>query len=157
MLYNFVVDFYAGVKQKCKITISTGREDIIPQDGVLRLSSNTGIKFVPKPDSKEHLSELNLTLPTVDKCSDWSEYVTVYSPSVYKEPKLLLVGGDDDFVFPVASKPTAWNHEVCNMWLILCVHSLHTHVMLVSEHPHNDTETIIIIIIRAKHFKLNYE
>jgi len=49
----------------------------------------------------------------MNKCSDWSEYVLLYTPSVYTDPKSLVTGGDDDFVFPVASKPTAWNHEVC--------------------------------------------
>ena len=110
-MYVHFVAFYAGVVHKCKIVLKTGPENSILQDSILNLSCSTGIKFIPESDSTGRLSEMTLTLPAISHSSEWSEYLSVYLPSVYKEPKLLM-GDEDDFIFSPSNPPTAWNHEV---------------------------------------------
>jgi len=107
----YFIAFYAGMTQKCKITLTTDPDNSIPQDSILNLSCSTGIKFIPEPGSTDYLSEMTLSLPAIKQSSEWSEYLLVYIPSIYKEPNILM--GEDEFTFSVTSKPpTAWNHEV---------------------------------------------
>ena len=108
-MYIFVA-FYAGLVQKCKIVLKTGPENPITQDSILNLSCSTGIKFIPEPDSTDRLSEMTLTLPAISNSSEWSDYLSVYLPSVYKEPNILM--SENDFIFSSSKPPTAWNHEV---------------------------------------------
>ena len=69
-------------------------------------SCSTGIKFIPESDSADGLSEMTLTLPAISHSSEWSEYLSVYLPSVYKEPKMLM-DDEDDFIFSPSKPPTA--------------------------------------------------
>ena len=109
-MYIFVA-FYGGVVQKCKLILKTGPENPISQDSILNLSCSTGIKFIPEPDSTDRVSEMTLSLPAISHSSEWSEYLSLYLPSVYKEPRMLMVS-EDDFIFSPSKPPTAWNHEV---------------------------------------------
>lgn len=105
--------------QRCKIKLTTGSDNFIPQDSILNLTCSTGVKFIPEPGSTDCLSEMTLSLPPIKQNSEWSEYLLVYLPSIYKEPNMLM--GEDEFTFSVTSKPpTAWNHEVKCLSIHIC-------------------------------------